>query len=469
MISQGTILQIRNLVEILKNSMQTHFVRFMTGEVSNFLPTIYDLASLNSNICSAIISLLREDLPNLQFESSFQVLTLGLLLSDLAVTDNGCYTLSTDVLADRRYLVQSDELLKSWTPEKGIIVENNRVVGIKPIRLDRLDVRYIKAVKQKKFLGKVNVCLPSSLYYKLLVILQTWLQQSVGEAVISEGNKTSTYTVTLSKVAIENRFSGSVTSELRKNLVDKMSKEAFMSPRMLVVNLGRKAVIPLNLFNLVKLVKVEGYDKGTDTSRAFAQALPKLRGLLNTMLEYVANEIYSFNVHDISLSETDYLKSYAYCLFLTSIGAGRDAVVQRGGYSLNMNVKYLNDADGKLTLTAKGRDNQAVVDLWRLGSCIRSGNFEFKASPSTPMFTQNRDKGSITLTGTLDLSKHTDKQLFALYTLVLKAVFSSLYSDSVLVHIPSKLISLAKSEFIGLHNFSVLEGVNEFYLKIKID
>ena len=60
-----------------------------------------------------------------------------------------------------------------------------------------------------------------------------------------------------------------------------------MSPRMLVVNLGRKAVIPLNLFNLVKLVKVEGYDKGTDTSRAFVQALPKLRGLLNTMLEYV--------------------------------------------------------------------------------------------------------------------------------------------------------------------------------------
>lgn len=469
MISQGTILQIRNLVEILKNSMQTHFVRFMTGEVSNFLPTIYDLASLNSNTCSAIISLLREDLPNLQFESSFQVLTLGLLLSDLAVTDNGCYTLSTDVLADRRYLVQSDELLKSWTPEKGIIVENNRVVGIKPIRLDRLDVRYIKAVKQKKFLGKVNVCLPSSLYYKLLVILQTWLQQSVGEAVISEGNKTSTYTVTLSKVAIENRFSGSVTSELRKNLVDKMSKEAFMSPRMLVVNLGRKAVIPLNLFNLVKLVKVEGYDKGTDTSRAFAQALPKLRGLLNTMLEYVANEIYSFNVHDISLSETDYLKSYAYCLFLASIGAGRDAVVHRSRYSLNMNVKYLSDADGKLTLTAKGRANQAVADLWRLGSCIRSGNFEFKANPSTPMFTQNRDKGSITLTGTLDLSKHTDKKLFALYTLVLKAVFSSLYSDSVLVHIPSKLISLAKSEFIGLHNFSVLEGANEFYLKIKID
>lgn len=469
MISQGTILQIRNLVEILKNSMQTHFVRFMTGEVSNFLPTIYDLASLNSNTCSAIISLLREDLPNLQFESSFQVLTLGLLLSDLAVTDNGCYTLSTDVLADRRYLVQSDELLKSWTPEKGIIVENNRVVGIKPIRLDKLDVRYIKAVKQKKFLGKVNVCLPSSLYYKLLVILQTWLQQSVGEAVISEGNKTSTYTVTLSKVAIENRFSGSVTSELRKNLVDKMSKEAFMSSRMLVVNLGRKAVIPLNLFNLVKLVKVEGYDKGTGTSRAFVQALPKLRGLLNTMLEYVANEIYSFNVHDISLSETDYLKSYAYCLFLASIGAGRDAVVHRSGYSLNMNVKYLNDTDGKLTLTAKGRDNQAVVDLWRLGSCIRSGNFEFKANPSTPMFTQNRDKGSITLTGTLDLSKHTDKQLFALYTLVLKAVFSSLYSDSVLVHIPSKLISLAKSEFIGLHNFSILEGANEFYLKIKID
>lgn len=467
MISQGTILQIRNLVEILKNSMQTHFVRFMTGEVSNFLPTIYDLASLNSNTCSAIISLLREDLPNLQFESSFQVLTLGLLLSDLAVTDNGCYTLSTDVLADRRYLVQSDELLKSWTPEKGIIVENNRVVGIKPIRLDKLDVRYIKAVKQKKFLGKVNVCLPSSLYYKLLVILQTWLQQSVGEAVISEGNKTSTYTVTLSKVAIENRFSGSVTSELRKNLVDKMSKEAFMSPRMLVVNLGRKAVIPLNLFNLVKLVKVEGYDKGTDTSRAFVQALPKLRGLLNTMLEYVANEVYSSNVRDISLSETDYLKSYAYCLFLTSIGVSRDVVVHWSGYSLNMNVKYLNDADGKLTLTSKGRDNQAVVDLWRLGSCIRSGNFEFKASPSTPMFTQNRDKGSITLTGTLDLSKHTDKSLFALYALVLKGVFSNLYGDSVIVHIPSQLVSLAKSEFTGLNNFSILNRINDLYLKIE--
>lgn len=467
MISQGTILQIRNLVEILKNSMQTHFVRFMTGEVSNFLPTIYDLASLNSNTCSAIISLLREDLPNLQFESSFQVLTLGLLLSDLAVTDNGCYTLSTDVLADRRYLVQSDELLKSWTPEKGIIVENNRVVGIKPIRLDKLDVRYIKAVKQKKFLGKVNVCLPSSLYYKLLVILQTWLQQSVGEAVISEGNKTSTYTVTLSKVAIENRFSGSVTSELRKNLVNKMSKEAFMSPRILVVNLGRKAVIPLNLFNLVKLVKVDGNDKGTDTSRGFAQALPKLRGLLNTMLEYVANEVYSFNVHDISLSETDYLKSYAYCLFLASIGVGRNAVVQRSGYSLNMNVRYLNDANGKLTLTSKGRDNQAVVDLWRLGSCIHSGNFEFKASPSTPMFTQNRDKGSITLTGTLDLSKHTDKSLFTLYALVLREVFTNLYNDSVLVRIPSKLVSLAKSEFTGLHNFSTLKWANEFYLKIE--
>lgn len=447
--------------------MQTHFVRFMTGEVNNFLPTIYDLASLNSNTCSAIISLLREDLPNLQFESSFQVLTLGLLLSDLAVTDNGCYTLSTDVLADRRYLVQSDELLKSWTPEKGIIVENNRVVGIKPIRLDKLDVRYIKAVKQKKFLGKVNVCLPSSLYYKLLVILQTWLQQNVGEAVISEGNKTSTYTVTLSKVAIENRFSGSVTSELRKNLVDKMSKEVFMSSRMLVVNLGRKAVIPLNLFNLVKLVKVEGYDKGTDTSRAFAQALPKLRGLLNTMLEYVANEVYSFNVHDISLSETEYLKSYAYCLFLASIGAGRNAVVQRNGYSLNMNVRYLNDADGKLTLTPEGRSNQAVADLWRLGSCIRSGNFEFKAESDAPIFVQNRDNNSIILKGTLDLSKHTDKSLFTLYALVLREVFTNLYNDSVLVHIPSKLVSLAKSEFIGLHNFSTLNGVNEFYLKIE--
>lgn len=467
MISQGTILQIRNLVEILKNSMQTHFVRFMTGEVSNFLPTIYDLASLNSNTCSAIISLLRADLSNLQFESNFQVLTIGLLLSDLAVTDNGCCTLSTDVLADRRNLVQSDELLKSWTSEKGIVVEDNRVIGIKPIRLDKLDVRYIKAVKQKKFLGKVNVCLPSSLYYKLLVILQTWLQQSVGEAVISEGNKTSTYTVTLSKVAIENRFSGSVTSELRKNLVNKMSKEAFMSPRMLVVNLSRKMVIPLNLFNLVKLVKVDGNDKGTDTSRGFAQALPKLRGLLNTMLEYVANEIYSSNVHDISLSETDYLKSYAYCLFLASIGVGRNAVVQRSGYSLNMNVRYLNDADGKLTLASRGRDNQAVVDLWRLGSCIHSGNLEFKANPSTPMFTQNRDKGSITLTGTLDLSKHTDKSLFTLYALVLREVFTNLYNDSVLVCIPSKLVSLAKSEFTGLHNFSTLKWANEFYLKIE--
>ena len=85
------------------------------------------------------------------------------------------------------------------------------------------------------------------------------------------------------------------------------------------------------------------------------------------------------------------------------------------------------------------------------------------------MFTQNRNKGSIILTGTLDLSKHTDKQLFALYTIVLREVLSNLYSDSVLVHIPSKLVSLAKSEFTGLHNFSVLDRENEFYLKIKID
>lgn len=469
MISKVTISRIRNLVEAMKNSMQTHFVRFIAGEINHFLPTVYDLASLNINTCASIISIVREDLPNLQFESNLQALTLGLLLSDVAVTNNGCYTLSTDTLAGRSNLVQSDELFGSWYPERGIVTENKRVLGFKPIRLDKVDVRYIKAVRQKKFLGKVEVCLPASLYYTLLQLLQSWLQRNVAEAVVLEEGKTNTYTVTLSKDAIENKFCSSVTSELRKSLVDKMSKESFMSARMLVVNLSRKTVVPLNLFNLVKLTRVDGKDKGTDTSKAFVQALPKLRGLLNTMLEYVANEIYSFNVHDISLSETDYLKSYAYCLFLASIEAGRDAVVHRSGYSLNMNVKYLSDTDGKLTLTSKGRASQSVVDLWRLGSCIHSGNFEFKAIPSTPMFTQNRNKGSITLTGTLDLSKHTDKSLFALYTIVLREVLSNLYSDSVLVHIPSKLVSLAKSEFTGLHNFSVLDGENEFYLKIKID
>lgn len=291
----------------------------------------------------------------------------------------------------------------------------------------------------------------------------------MAEAVVPEEGKNKTYLVTLNKSAIENKFGHSATLELEQSLLSKMSKEAFMASRVFAVNLSRKFVIPINLFDSVKLTKVSDYDKGTDTSRAFAQVLPKLRGLLNTMLEYVANEIYSFNVHDISLSETDYLKSYAYCLFLASIGVGRNAIVNRSGYSLNMNVKYLSDADGKLTLTLKGRANQAVADLWRLGSCIRSGNFEFKASPATPMFTQNRDKGSITLTGTLDLSQRTDKSLFVLYALVLKRVFSNLYGDSVLVYIPSKLISLAKSEFTGLHNFSTLEWENRFYLKVKVD
>lgn len=468
MISNCTILQIRNLVEIMKNSMQAHFVRFMTGEVNHILPTVYDLPILNSNICSTIVSLVREDLPNLQFESNFQVLTLGLLLSDVVITDDGCYTLSTDTLTSRCNLVKSDELLKSWYPERGIVTENKRVLGFRPIRLDKLDAKCVKAVKQKKLLERVDICLPLSLYYEMLQLLKNWLQQNVAEVVVPEKGKNKTYLVTLNKSAIENKFGHSATLELEQSLTSRMSKEAFMASRVFAVNLSRKSVIPINLFNSVKLTKVSDYNKGTDTSRAFVQALPKLRGLLNTMLEYVANEIYSFNVRDISLSETDYLKSYAYCLFLASIGAGRDAVVQRGGYSLNMNVKYLNDADGKLTLTAKGRDNQAVVDLWRLGSCIRSGNFEFKASPSTSEFTQNRDKGSITLTGTLDLSQRTDKSLFALYALVLKGVFSNLYGDSVIVHIPSKLVSLAKSEFTGLHNFSILNRINDLYLIIKL-
>lgn len=467
MISNGTILQIRNLVEILKNSMQTHFVKFMTGEVNHILPTVYDLPILNSNICSTIVSLVKEDLPNLQFESNFQVLTLGLLLSDVVITDNGCYTLSTDILTNRCNLVQSDELLKSWYPEMGIVTENKRVLGFRPIRLDKLDAKCVKAVKQKKLLERVDICLPLSPYYEMLQLLKSWLQQNVAEVVVPEKGKNKTYLVTLNKSAIENKFGHSATLELEQSLTSRMSKEAFMASRVFAVNLSRKSVIPINLFNSVKLTKVSDYNKGTDTSRAFALALPKLRGLLNTMLEYVANEVYSSNVRDISLSETDYLKSYAYCLFLISIGVSRDVVVHWSGYSLNMNVKYLNDVDGKLTLTSKGRANQAVADLWRLGSCIRSGNFEFKANPSTPMFTQNRDKGSITLTGALDLSQRTDKSLFALYALVLKGVFSNLYSDSVIVHIPSQLVSLAKSEFTGLNTFSILNRINDLYLKIE--
>lgn len=268
MISKVTISRIRNLVEVMKNSMQTHFVRFMTGEVNHILPTVYDLASLNTTTCSTIISIVREDLPNLQFESNLQALTLGLLLSDLSVTNNGCYTLSTDTLTGRSNLVQSDELFRSWYPERGIVAENKRVLGFKPIRLDKVDARYVKAVKQKKFLGKVEVCLPASLYYTLLQLVQSWLQRNVAEAVVLEEGKTNTYTVTLSKDVIENKFGSSVTSELRKNLVDKMSKESFMSARMPVVNLSRKSVIPLNLFNLVKLIRVDGKDKGTEGETA---------------------------------------------------------------------------------------------------------------------------------------------------------------------------------------------------------
>ena len=156
----------------------------------------------------------------------------------------------------------------SWYPEKGIVTENKRVLGFKPIRLDKVDARYVKAVKQKKFLGKVEVCLPSSLYYKLLQLVQSWLQRNVAEAVVLEEGKTNTYTVTLSKDAIENKFCSSVTSELRKNLVDKMSKESFMSARMLVVKLSRKTVVPLNLFNLVKLTRVDGNKKVTEEETA---------------------------------------------------------------------------------------------------------------------------------------------------------------------------------------------------------
>lgn len=469
MISQSTVLQLRNLVETMKNSMQMHFIRFMNGEVTNLLPTVHDLISLNSSICTTMVSLIKRDLPFLQFESDIQILKIGLLLANVVVTEDGYYTLSTDMLVGRwqrsGYLVQSDETLKSWQFTKGLIVENNKVLGIRPLRFDRLDARHIKAVKQKKPLGKIKVCLPLSLYYRMMLLLRNWLQQNVAEAVVVDKSKTCTHIVTLNEKAVVNKYDSSVTAELNSHIAGVMSDD-FMCLRFCVINMNRQGILDLDLLKLSKLTKVDKWES-PKTARIFAQVLPKLRGLLNTKLEYVANEIYSHNVSNISLSETEYLKSYAYCLFLASMDEDRDTVVHQSGYTLNMNVDYLQEIDGKFTLTTKGTKNLAVADMWLLGSCINSYRFEFRAKPDSVMYVYDKESKKAVLTGTLNLSKVTDKKLFALYAIVLKEVLINLYRDSVLIHIPTKLVSLAKSEFADLPNFSVLDGVHEFYLKVE--